>query len=73
MAEMSARERHIAEIRAAQAELERSAQGTPHRRDTQRRLNRLIKELMIYDRYQGRVSLWRAGQKLSTILNSLLT
>ena len=51
MAEMNARQRHEAEIQSVKAELKRLRKGTPHQRDTVRRLHRLQKELRIYDYY----------------------
>lgn len=51
MDEMSARERHKAEIQAVKAELKKLHSGTPHMRDMERRLHRLQKELRIYDYY----------------------
>ena len=53
MAEMSARERQIAEIKAVKAELKKLGDGTPKMRDMKRRLHRLQKELRIYDNYMA--------------------
>ena len=73
MAEMSAREKHVAEIKEVQAELKRLKMNTPHRRDTERRLKRLRKELLIYDRYQGRLNKWQGDQRRNMISSSLST
>ena len=51
MAEMNARERHLAEIRETKAELDKARKGTPHWRDIARHLHQLEKELRIYDFY----------------------
>lgn len=73
MAEITSRERHVAEIKAVQQELKRLKMNTPHRRDVDRRLKRLRKELLIYDRYQGRLSTWQGDQKRNMISSSLST
>lgn len=73
MAEMSAREKHVAEIKEVQAELKRLKMNTPHRRDMERRLKRLRKELLIYDRYQGRLNKWQGDQRRNMISSSLST
>ena len=46
---MSERERHIAAIRAAKEELKTA--GPHHRRDLQKHIHRMQKELRIYDFY----------------------
>lgn len=46
-----ARDRHNAEIRAVLAELRTLRKNTPHRRDLERHLHRLQKELRTYDFY----------------------
>lgn len=62
MAEMTARTRHKAALASACAELSTLHKDTPHRRDLQRQINRMQKELRCYDRYhRGWLKLQRAN------------
>ena len=51
---MTARERHLDRLRAAREELRGLTRDTPHRRDLQRYVRRLEKELKAYDMYLRR-------------------
>lgn len=73
MAEMKARERHVAEIERTRAELDRLKKDTPHRRDVDRHLKRLVRELLIYDRYRGRSNTWQDVRKLNMTSSSSST
>lgn len=50
---MNARERHKAEMTRVGNELKRSKPCTPHYRDMKKKLQRLKKELAIYDDLRG--------------------
>lgn len=51
---MTARDRHLDQLRAARDELRALKRDTPHRRDLQRHVRRLEKELKEYDMYLRR-------------------
>ena len=70
---MKARDRHVVEIERTQAELATLTGDTPHRRDVERHLKRLIKELLTYDRYRGRPNAWQGVRKLNMTSSSLST
>ena len=52
MAKMNAKQRHKAEIRRLEQELQTA--GPIHRKDLQKHINRMKKELKIYDFYTRR-------------------
>lgn len=51
MAEMTARDRHLAALHTARAEARSITRDTPHRRDLLRHIHRMEKEMRIYDHY----------------------
>ena len=53
------RERHLEKIRRAEEEMRRA--GPVHRRDLQKHIGRMRKELEIYDRYH-RMAAGKSGQ-----------